>query len=106
MGEASDSLREALIDSSRTLTSMPGDTFQLVYDLPQTAPDFEYFLEARGYYLEWMREEWKADYNPAMAQLVLLDPAEAMKMLAPEYKRVEADLERYFWSSRYAGNKN
>ncbi len=106
MGEASDSLREALIDSSRMLTSMPGDTFGLLYDLPQPSAGYEYFLEARGYYLEWMREEWKADYNPAMAQLVLFDPAEAMKKLAPEYKRVEADLERYFWSSRYAGNKN
>ncbi len=105
-GVASDSLRAALIDSGRALTSMPGDTFNLSYELPQPATEYEYFLEARGYYLEWMREEWKADYNPAMAQLVLLNPTEAMKQLAPEYKRIEADLERYFWSSRYAGNKN
>ncbi len=106
MGEASDSLLIALADTSLAVTSMPGDTFELIYDLPQSSGEYEYFLEARGYYLEWMREEWKADYNPAMAQLVLFNPAEAMKQLAPEYKRIEADLERYFWSSRYARNKN
>jgi hypothetical protein len=33
---------------------------------------------------------------------MLLDPEAALERLAPEFKRVEADMEAHFWNSRYA----
>jgi hypothetical protein len=91
----------ALLDSTRTLVTLPGDEYTLVYDLPEDFARHELFLEARGYYLEWMREEWLAEENPARAAQLFLDPAGAMREMAPEFKRREAEMEAVFWRSRY-----
>ncbi|MEP7228190.1 MAG: hypothetical protein ABI785_12560, partial [Gemmatimonadales bacterium] len=61
----------------------------------------ELFLESRGYYLEWMRREWLAEENLALAAQILLDPAGALRTLAPAFKRQEPEMERLFWNSRY-----
>ena len=53
---------------------MPGDELQLDYRLPEHPERLELFLEARGYYLEWMRREWMAETNPRAAARLLLDP--------------------------------
>ncbi len=90
-----------LRDSARVLTTMPGDAYELTYRLPAHPERYELFLEARGYYLEWMRREWFAEEDHAAALGLLLDPANAMRRLAPAYKRVEPDIERLFWNSRY-----
>lgn len=91
-----------LLDEAKVLITLPGDTVQLTYDLPQTPEDYEFFLESRGYYLEWMRENWLAQENKQMATSILFNSSAALKTLAPEYKRVEAQMEEYFWNSRYA----
>jgi hypothetical protein len=88
----------ALRDSARTLVTFPGDEYALVYQLPPDFERYELFLEPRGYYMEWMRDEW----NPRLATELLRDPATALRRLAPAYKRVEASMERLFWNSRYA----
>ena len=59
------------------------------------------FLESQGYYLEWMRNEWMAEENALMAAQLFLDPAAALKRLAPEFKHVEPELEASFWRSKY-----
>ena len=89
---------------SRTdpLVTLPGDSYTLVYELPDTAAGYEVFLESRGYYLEWMRAQWIAEENSIRAAQMFLDPAGSLRAMAPEYKRVEPDMERLFWSSRYA----
>lgn len=92
----------ALLDDSRTLVTLPGDTVQLTYELPQPPQHYEFFLESRGYYLEWMREDWLAQEDRAMAMQVITNPRSALKTLAADYKRVEAQMEDYFWRSRYA----
>ena len=91
----------ALRDSTRVLTTLPGDRYELTYRLPPHPDRYELFLEARGYYLEWMRREWLAEENRAEALGLLFDPAGALRRLAPAYKRVEPDIERLFWGSRY-----
>ena len=48
---------------------MPGDSYELAYDLP-AGDNFELFLDSRGYYLEWMREQWLRDENPVAAKAV------------------------------------
>lgn len=93
--------RAALVDSSRVLVTLPGDTYELAYRLPPDPEGYELFLEARGYYLEWMRREWMAEENPLLAARMALDPAGALRALAPSFKNAEPSLERLFWSSRY-----
>jgi len=92
----------ALRDSALVLATLPGDVYQLTYRLPPHPERYEIFLEARGYYLEWMRREWFAEQNSGLALGLFLDPAASLRRLAPAYKQVEPDIERLFWSSRYA----
>jgi hypothetical protein len=91
----------ALVDSSKSLVTLPGDAYDLSYRLPSHPEQYELFLESRGYYLEWMRREWVAEENLALAAQILLDPAGAVRTLAPSFKRREPELERLFWNSRY-----
>ena len=63
--------------------------------------NYELFLESRGYYLEWVRKEWLADENPALAAMMLINPERALHVLAPDFKKIEPEMEEVFWSSRY-----
>jgi hypothetical protein len=91
----------ALVDTGKSLVTLPGDAYDLIYRLPAHQKEYELFLESRGYYLEWMRREWLAEENLALAAQILLDPAGAVRALAPAFKRREPELERLFWNSRY-----
>jgi hypothetical protein len=91
----------ALIDPARSLVTFPGDAYELHYRLPPHPERYALFLETRGYYLEWMRQEWLAEENPMLAAAVLLDPAGTLRALAPAYKAEEPRLETLFWNSRY-----
>lgn len=97
-----ESARQALCDSAATLVTLPGDEYTLAYELPQDSEDYELFLDSRGYYYEWIREEWLAEENPARAAQMLLRPDQALRELAPEFCRVEKQWEARFWGSRYA----
>ncbi len=82
------------------LTTLPGDEYDLEFRLPDG--QYELFLESRGYYLEWLREEWLAEESPAKAALLFVAPRVALRMLAPAFKAHEAEMEAAFWRSRYA----
>ncbi|HXF96507.1 MAG TPA: hypothetical protein VNI61_10455 [Gemmatimonadales bacterium] len=101
-GRADPAALAALRDSAGALTTLPGDEYRLVYRLPKDPGAYELFLEARGYYIEWMRREWVAEENPALALRMFTDPAGTLRALAPAYKRLEPEMERVFWGSRYA----
>jgi hypothetical protein len=101
-GQENHNARAILSDSTRVLVTLPGDTYKIKYKLPETEKDFEFFLESRGYYLEWIRKEWIEEENPFLLAEILFVPERALKRLAPDFKRVEAQLEEYFWRSRYA----
>ncbi len=103
-GRADAMARKSLIDTTRVLTTLPGDEVTLVYRLPEQPERYELFLETRGYYLEWMREEWLAEEDPIRAAMMFLEPRQALRSLAPQFKKVEAELEKAFWNSRYAGH--
>jgi hypothetical protein len=101
-GKTADANALALLrDSARTLVTLPGDEYTLVYRLPEDFARRELFLEARGYYLEWMREEWLAEENLLRAAGLFVDPARSMRTMAAEFKRREAEMEAAFWGSRY-----
>jgi hypothetical protein len=84
------------------IVTMPGDAYELVYDLPGAGGEYELFLDSRGYYLEWMRQQWLDEEQPVAAIKLFLFPDQALKDLAPAFKRLEPDAETLFWSSRYA----
>ena len=92
----------ALLDLTSMLATIPGDSVTITYRLPENYAELELFLESRGYYLEWIRDEWLAEENPAMAAMVMTDPAGLLRLMAPMYKDVESEMEQSFWSSRYA----
>jgi hypothetical protein len=84
------------------LTTYPGDEYVYHFRLPAAGGPHELFLESRGYYLEWMRETWLAEENPRLAAMMFQQPADALRLMAPEFKAQEAGMERAFWGSRYA----
>jgi hypothetical protein len=84
------------------LITLPGDTYAFTFRLLGDPERYELFLETQGYYLEWMRKEWLSEESPRRAAGLLLDPEQALRDLAPEFKKQEARLEQLFWRSRYA----
>ncbi len=89
----------SLLDPERYLVTYPGDAYALDFVLPGDGPH-ELFVESRGYYYEWMRKVWLD--SPGIKQPLrwFTDTSGVLKELAPDYKRIEADIERYFWQSR------
>ena len=91
---------DMLNDSASSLITFPGDVYFLQYTLPENR-DYEFFLHSRGYYLEWMRDEWLMEQNLRKAKFMLTFPGLYMRMAAKEFKKSEANMEQQFWGSRY-----
>lgn len=100
-GRRDDAARALLAEGGQSLVTYPGDRYSLIYQLPGDASGYELFLDSRGYYLEWMRDEWLAETNVAGAAGMLFDPAGTLRRLAPAYKKVEAQMDSAFWRSKY-----
>ncbi|MGE5693531.1 MAG: hypothetical protein ACM3YF_07115, partial [Candidatus Zixiibacteriota bacterium] len=100
-GRVDEETRKLLLDSAQMLVTFPGDEYTLVYRLPEDFSRYELFLESRGYYLEWMRREWLAEENLDRAAMMFFNPENALRVLAPEFKKVEAEIEEQFWGSKY-----
>lgn len=90
-----------LSDSLNQLVTLPGDRYTLKYQLPKNAPNYELFLKSRGYYLEWIRKEWIEEENPHFLSELWFNPRSLLKRLAPQFKKVEKEIEDCFWNSRY-----
>jgi hypothetical protein len=101
-GKDADDAHARLLDDARVLTTMPGDEYTLVYDLPGAPGEHELFLDSQGYYLEWMRDEWLAEESAVGLAMMLYFPELALRTLAPKFKRIEPTIEEMFWKSRYA----
>ncbi len=101
-GVVDEAARAQLVDPAQALVTLPGDVYTLAYQIPRDGDAYDLFLESRGYYLEWIRDAWIEEENPSLLAELFFSPADAMVRLAPAYKRAEADMERTFWSSRYA----
>ena len=87
---------------SSPLVTLPGDSYTFLFSLPADFANQELFLESRGYYLEWMREEWMHEESRVRAAMMFLTPHLALRVLAPEFKKIEPQMESRFWNSRYA----
>jgi hypothetical protein len=95
---------ERLRDPERYLVTNPGDRYRIVFELPQRAGRWALFLESTGHYYEWMRPEWLREENPAMLALLATRPDDVLRRIAPGYARLEPELERMFWASRFGRN--
>jgi hypothetical protein len=100
-GHPDEEARASLVEGARHVVTYPRDAYRLRFRLPPSDSPLELFLESEGFYYEWMRGEWLAEEDPAMAALALADPAEALRRLAPAYKAQEGRLEQAFWASRF-----
>src|SRR5690606_41304072 len=83
------------------LITLPGDSYFLNYELPDDYKNYELFMQSKGYYLEWMREEWLPEENPLKVYQMFYNPKQFFKDLAPQYKLIEAGMEETFWRSKY-----
>jgi len=87
-------------DSTRLLVSMPGTAYQLRFEVPEEDREYELFLYAKGYYLEWMREEWLKDKDLMMLRKMIEQPRAYLNGQTAFYKVYERTMEEAFWSSR------
>jgi hypothetical protein len=92
---------EELTNPDSVLVTFPGDEYLLNYELPADYDHYELFIESQGYYLEWMRNEWLAEENSGKIYQMLFNPEQYYKDLASQFKKVEAEMEETFWSSKY-----
>ncbi len=94
---------QLLKDTANYLVTYPGDTYFLNYELPNDNK-YEFFLQSKGYYLEWMRDEWLAEQDLKKAQFMFAFPGLFMRRAAKDFKKVEPEMEDWFWGSRYVRN--
>lgn len=85
------------------IVSMPGDQFVFSYQLPkcESKQNFKVFLDAKGYYLEWMRESWLKDKDLLQLYRLMNSPVEWLNSETANYKKYEKDMETQFWNSRW-----
>lgn len=97
---------KALLDPDQYFTTIRGDVYNLFFTMPDSESAYEWFLESRGYYLEWHRDEWLKNNNELALAELLVFPRRALKRLAPQFKKIEHELEETFWNSRYEIHNN
>lgn len=91
---------DALHDSGQYFTTFPGERYTLNFELPNSKLHYEMFLNAQGYYLEWMREDWIKDKDLFKLWQMFERPATYLKDEASAYKEYEKTMEQQFWSSK------
>lgn len=96
---------DQLCDTSTFLFTFPGDKYLLSYQLPDNR-EYEYFLDTKGYYIEWMREEWKQEEDMGKLKLMFVFPGIYFRKMAKDFKKAEPLMEDSFWNSRYELTRN
>jgi len=99
-GEIDSQALSAVNYSDKYLISMPGSEYKFNFTFPKEAGTYELFLSSRGYYLEWMREQWIKDKNLRKLRQMVYRPKRFLRKEAKNYKEYEATMEETFWNSR------
>ncbi len=95
--DASDALVTVLDEDAR-LETFPGDSYRFSFEGIDGDPAL--FLESRGYYYEWIREQWLAEEDPTAAARFMLDFRGTLRRLAPAYERIRPAMDELFFESR------
>lgn len=90
-------------DDKDYLISFPGNEFKFTFNLPKIADSQEYelFLCSKGYYLEWIRQDWIKGKNIPRLTQMLMSNDQVWEELAVEFKTMEHGMETVFWNSKY-----
>jgi hypothetical protein len=86
---------------------MPGDEFSLSYLVPEienNEHNYHVFLDAKGYYIEWMRASWLKDKDLLALKGMLDNPVQWLNSETANYKKYEAGMEKQFWESKWTKN--
>lgn len=81
------------------MISLPGDEYKINFELP-AEDDYELFLFTKGYYLEWMRENWLKDKNLWKLRTMFENPKKYLRSELKNYKEYEKTMETEFWNSK------
>ena len=103
-GESMD-VKKVQKSDNQYFISLPGEVYRFSFKLPPLSSgqdNYELFLLTKGYYLEWIREEWLKEKDIAKLKQILLKKPSAWRTLAEEYKSIESKMENLFWSSKYS----
>ena len=95
------SILQELNDKEKMIVNLPGTSHTLIYKLPEY-DNYAVFVETRGYYTEWMRKEWLKEESEEMIDLILYNPKKWIRLMTPQYKHMELEMETLFWMSKYA----
>jgi hypothetical protein len=91
----------AKINSEKSyLISMPGSEYRFNFEIPGDNTDYDLFLCAKGYYLEWMRENWIGEKDLPKLKQMVLNPQKYLRDEAKNYKQYESTMEQEFWNSK------
>ncbi len=89
-----------LKDTASYVVNLPGASDTLIFKLPKDE-NVQLYLKSKGYYIEWMRENWLKEGDPAMVRMMFVFPKKWLREMAPKYKAVEPIMEELFWTSKY-----
>ena len=95
------------VDKNQCELSMPGDEYKLQYSLPEIKNkdyDYQVFLDAKGYYIEWMRASWLKDKDLLALKSMLENPVKWLNGETSNYKKYEREMEKQFWESKWTKN--
>jgi hypothetical protein len=97
-------IKDIKSDDKNYLISFPGNEFKFKFDLPETSnsQDYELFLSSKGYYLEWIRQDWIKGKNIVKLNKMLMNDTQTWTDLAKEFKTMEHEMETVFWNSKYS----
>ncbi len=91
-----------LLDENQTLTTVAGDEYDIRFQLPSDYTRHKYYVDAKGYYLEWIRKEWLGEESASKVTQLFLSPRDYIREETQRYKLIEPSMEQSFWNSRYA----
>jgi len=90
---------DKLLEEDNYLVTYPGDIYDISYELP--FENAELFLDSRGYYLEWIRDEWVEEQSLRNFRRMVRNPERYLRIAAKKFKEIEPLMEETFWNSRY-----
>jgi hypothetical protein len=84
------------------LCALPGDVHAITFQHPSGQADqWQLFLGADGYYLEWMRAEWLERTDPKRLRAMLMGNDAEWRSLTREFKAMETSMDAVFWNSQH-----
>ncbi len=89
-----------ILSPDKYLISMPGSAYKFNFIMPEANRDYELFLYSKGYYLEWMRENWLKNKNLLKLKQMVFNPERYLREEAKKFKQYESTMEQEFWSTR------